>query len=129
MHEPFLVAVAAGHPLAARERIPVAALADEPWVAPSADNMIARTCRAAGFEPRMIMISRDPLANRALVAQGLAVTLVPRLLADDFSGVALRPLDGEGPERDVYVLLPPSGRHPLAGEALAALTDVASAMA
>ena len=101
--------------------MPLAALADEPWVAPSGDNLIARACRAAGFEPRLVMISRDPLANRALIAQGLAVTLVPRLLAREFTGVELRPLAGDGPRRDVYALLPPGGRHPLAEDACAAL--------
>jgi DNA-binding transcriptional LysR family regulator len=71
------------------------------------------------------MISRDPLANRALVARGLAVTLVPALLADEFAGVELRPVEGAGPERDVYVLLPPGGRHPLVGPALDALRAAA----
>ena len=41
------------------------------------------------------------------------MTLVPRLLAHGFDGVALRPIEGDGPQRDVYVLLPPGGRHPL----------------
>ena len=61
-------------------------------MAPSGDNLIARACRAAGFSPRLVMISRDPLANRALVTQGMAVTIMPRLLAREFNGVALRPL-------------------------------------
>jgi DNA-binding transcriptional LysR family regulator len=126
--EPFLVAVWPGHPLAERSEIPVRALADQPWVAPSGDNLIARTCRAAGFEPRMVMISRDPLANRALIAQGLAVTLVPKLLASEFTGVELRPVAGDGPRRDVYALLPPGGRHPLAEDAYAALLEVASGL-
>src|SRR3954447_12246113 len=126
MREPFYVALWAGHPLAAREEVPIAALADEPWVAASGDNLIARTCRAAGFEMRLFTISRDPIANRALVAAGLAVTLVPRLLAADFAGVELRPVAGAGPQRDVYVLLPPGGRPPLADAAFAALAEVAS---
>jgi DNA-binding transcriptional LysR family regulator len=126
--EPFLVAVWPGHPLAERSEIPIRALADQPWVAPSGDNLIARACRAAGFEPRMVMISRDPLANRALIAQGLAVTLVPKLLATEFTGVELRPVAGDGPRRDVYALLPPGGRHPQAEDAFAALLEVASAL-
>ena len=92
--------------------MPIAALADEPWVAASGDNLIARTCRDAGFEMRLFTISRDPIANRALVAAGLAVTLVPRLLAAEFAGVELRPVAGAGPQRDVYVLLPPGGAAP-----------------
>src|SRR4051794_24152816 len=128
MREPFLVALWRGHPLADLDEVPIAALADEPWVAASGDNLIARTCRDAGFEMRLLTISRDPIANRALVAAGLAVTLVPRLLAADFAGVELRPVAGAAPQRDVYVLLPPGGRHPLADEAFEALVEVASAL-
>jgi DNA-binding transcriptional LysR family regulator len=129
LSEPFLVALWTGHPLAERSEVAIGALAEQPWVAPSGDNLIARACRAAGFEPRMAMISRDPLANRALIAQGLAVTLVPKLLAGEFTGVELRPVAGEGPRRDVYALLPPGGRHPLAEDAFAALLEVASELA
>ena len=77
--------------------MPLEALADEPWVAPSADGVIARACQAAGFEPRLLMLSRDAMANRALVAQGLAVTLMPKLLAHEFGGIELRPVEGSGP--------------------------------
>ena len=91
--------------------------------------MIARTCRAAGFEMRLVMISRDPLANRALVAQGLAISLVPRMLAGEFTGAELRPIEGEGPLRDVYAILPPGGRHPLVEPTLDALAEVASELA
>ena len=129
VRESFLVALWPGHPLAELDAVPIAALADEPWVAPSGEGVIARTCQAAGFSPRLIMISRDPLANRALVAQGLAVTLVPKLLAHEFGGVELRMVAGRGPERDVYALLPPGGRHPLAEPTLEALAEVASALA
>jgi DNA-binding transcriptional LysR family regulator len=112
------------------ERRDLAALADEPWVAPSGEGVIARSCAAAGFEMRLVMISRDPLANRALIAQGLAVTLVPRMLGAEFEGVELRPLEGGGPERDVYTILPPGGgRHPLVEPTLAALAEVASELA
>jgi DNA-binding transcriptional LysR family regulator len=83
LREPFLVALWPGHPLAGRPAVPIAALAGEPWVAPSDSGLLARTCAKAGFRMRVTMISRDPLANRALVARGLAVTLVPALLADD----------------------------------------------
>ena len=52
------------------------------------------------------------MANRALVAEGLAVTLMPQLLAREFTGVELRPIAGPA-ARDLYALLPPGGRHPL----------------
>jgi DNA-binding transcriptional LysR family regulator len=124
--EPFLVALWLGHPLAALDAVPLAALADEPWVAPSADGVIARACRAAGFEPRLVMLSRDALANRALVAEGLAVSLMPKLLAHDFTGIVLRPVAGDGPRRDLYALTAPGARHPLVQPTLEALAEVAS---
>jgi DNA-binding transcriptional LysR family regulator len=128
LREPFLVALWPGHPLTKRKRVPLEALRDEPWVAPSDTGMIAAACREAGFTMRLTMISRDPLANRALVARGLAVSLVPRLLAGEFAGTELRPLAGPGPERDVYALLPPGGRHRLVAPALAALAEVADGL-
>jgi DNA-binding transcriptional LysR family regulator len=128
LREPFLVALWPGHPLAKRKRVPLAALADAPWVAPSDSGMLAAACREAGFTMRLTMISRDPLANRALISRGLAVTLVPRLLADEFDGVELRPLAGPGPERDVFALLPPGSRHRLVAPALDALAAVADGL-
>ena len=121
LRETFLVALAPGHPLAGRDAIELAELAGEGWTAPSADGIIVRTCRAAGFEPRLTSITRDQLAIRALVERGLAVTFVPALLAHAFRDTPLLPLADARPERDVYALLPPGGRHPLAGPALAAL--------
>jgi DNA-binding transcriptional LysR family regulator len=125
VRETFLITVAPGHALARRASVPLAALAADAWTAPSADGIVVRACRAAGFEPRLSAITRDQLAIRALVARGMAVTLVPSLLADAFRDLPLRPIEGAAPERDVYVLLPPGGRHPLAGAALAALAAAA----
>ena len=126
IREPFLVALWPGHPLAELAEVPLDALADEPWVASSSEGVIARACHAAGFDPRLLMLSRDAMANRALVAQGLAVTLMPKLLAHEFGGIELRPVKGAGPERDLYALLPPGGRHPLVEPTLHALAEVAS---
>jgi DNA-binding transcriptional LysR family regulator len=129
LREPFMVALWPGHPLAAKDAVAIADLADEPWVAPSDSGMIADACRAAGFTMRLTMISRDPLANRALVTQGLAVTLSPRLLTGAaFAGAELRPIAGPAPERDVYALLPPGERHPLTETLLTAVAEAAEGL-
>jgi DNA-binding transcriptional LysR family regulator len=125
LREPFLVALAPEHELARQDAVRLSDLADEDWTAAYTDGLIVRACRAAGFEPRLVSLTRDQLAIRALITRGLAVTLAPRLLAEAFTGTALRPIAGEGPERDVYALLPPGGRHPLARPMLAALTEAA----
>jgi len=129
LQETFLVALPPGHALAERDTVPLAALAEERWIAPSGNNLIARACAAAGFEMRPTMVSRDPLANRGVIAAGLAVTLVPRLGVEGFHGLELKPIEGEGPRRDVYVILPRGGRHPHAEDAWDALVEVASGFA
>jgi DNA-binding transcriptional LysR family regulator len=103
----------------------LADLSGDDWIAGTADGIIVRTCRAAGFEPRLVSITRDQFAIRALITRGLAVTLAAELLADAFEHAALRPIDGPAPERDVYALLPPGGRHPLIAPTLAALIEAA----
>jgi DNA-binding transcriptional LysR family regulator len=125
LREPFLVALPPQHELARQDAVRLIDLADEDWTAAYTDGLIVRACRAAGFEPRLVSLTRDQLAIRALITRGLAVTLAPRLLAEAFTGTVLRPIAGEGPERDVYALLPPGGRHPLAQPMLAALTQTA----
>jgi DNA-binding transcriptional LysR family regulator len=129
LREPFLVAVHAGHRLAGRGAVDLADLADDPWSAASTDGLIARACGQAGFTPRIVAIARDPIAIREFVARGTAVTLVPRLLAPGLGGLVFLELTGDPPRRDVYALLPPGGRHSLVGDALAALSEVASALA
>jgi DNA-binding transcriptional LysR family regulator len=86
--EPMFAKLPASHPLARRRRIRLAELADETWSAPSREHLIYRACVAAGFEPRIAYVIRDPLAIGELVGRGLAVTLSPTLLAGRIPGVA-----------------------------------------
>ena len=126
--EQFMVMLAPDHPLAERHEVALADLRDEDWTAASPDGLIVGACRAAGFEPKLVSITRDQLAIRGLVARGLAVTLAPQLLAEAFEDLALRPIAGAGPTRDVYALLPPGGRHPLVQPMLEALDVTAAAL-
>ena len=72
--------------------------------------MVARACRDAGFTPAIRYVSRDPLANRALVARGLAVSLTPAGLAGALHGIAVVDVDvADAPSRDVFALLPAAG--------------------
>ena len=98
-----------GHPLADRERLRLAELAGETWTAPSREHLIYRACVAAGFEPRIAFVTRDVLAARGLVGSGLAVTLVPELVAELFEDVAIVPLEGLQPRRALYALTPAAG--------------------
>lgn len=124
--EHFTVALAPGHPLADRPEVRLADLSEDDWTVATPNGLIVGACRAAGFEPNLVSITHDQLAIRALIARGLAVTLAPQLLADAFKDLALRPIAGPAPTRDVYALLPPGGRHPLLTPLLAALESTAA---
>src|SRR6185295_8538655 len=100
---------ATDHPLAGRERVAVRELADDTWTAPSRDGIVYRTCVEGGFEPRIAFVTRDVLAARGLVASGLAVTLMPQLLASGLPGIAMMPLEGPQPSRSLYALTPAAG--------------------
>jgi DNA-binding transcriptional LysR family regulator len=124
--EPMDAAVGPDHRFASRRSIRLDALADDTWTAPSPDHLVYRACVAAGFEPRIAYITRDPLAIRGLVAAGLAVTLVPRLLAGQLLGIRMLRLSGDVPQRRLYALTPESGARPAA---LAFVESVAKAVA
>jgi DNA-binding transcriptional LysR family regulator len=112
--EPMDAAVGPAHPLARRRRIRLDALAGDTWVAPSREHLVYRSCVAAGFEPRIDYLTRDPLAIRGLVKAGLAVTLTPRLLAGQLEGVRTIRVAGEVPSRRPYALTPELGARPRA---------------
>ena len=124
--EQFRVALAPDHRLAERPEVRLIDLADEDWTAAVPDGLIVRACRAAGFEPNLISLTSEQLAIRGLIRRGLAVTLVPELLAEPFEDLALRPIAHGGPSRDVYALLPPGARHPLVAPTLDALSTTAA---
>jgi DNA-binding transcriptional LysR family regulator len=118
--EPFRALLPEGHRLAGAGPLRLPQLAGETWVAPSRAGLIARACKAAGFTPAIRYVSRDPLANRGLVAAGLAVTISPAELAAEFTGIAVESLR-DAPTRSVYALLPASGAGALARAFVAAL--------
>jgi DNA-binding transcriptional LysR family regulator len=119
--EPMRVAMALDHPLAGRERVAIRELAGETWTAPSRSGIVYRACVAAGFEPRLAFVTQDVLAARGIVSSGLAVTLMPELLAPGLPGIALLPVEGPQPYRSLYGLTPAAGTRPAALAFLSAL--------
>ena len=80
----------AGHPAARRhpDAVPLAELAGEAWSTGHAgmgwDEMTQRTCREhGGFEPDIRHRTNDATVSLALVARGLAVTLLPDLVVPE----------------------------------------------
>jgi molybdate transport repressor ModE-like protein len=95
------------HPLAARRRLTLADLAEEPWIVSSRHAgcrpIYERACSEAGFEPRFAFETDETMAAQALVAAGVGVTLLPRLaLTPLHPSVTSRPLGREAPVRRIW---------------------------
>jgi DNA-binding transcriptional LysR family regulator len=126
LEDTFLIGMPPQHRLAASPRpLGLAAFAGDDWIMPSTDGFLARACHDAGFAPRIVSITQDPVATRGLIARGIGVGWVTSLLTGDYYGVAIRPLDAAIGRRDIYALLPPGDRHPLARHVVDALTETA----
>ena len=97
--ERLFAALARGHALADAAEIPLARLADEPWIVlaasatPYGDRELLALTIPAGFQPRVVQEATTVRACLALAAAGLGVTLVPEsavdLHRDDLAFVAL----------------------------------------
>jgi DNA-binding transcriptional LysR family regulator len=125
--ETFLVGLPPEHRLAgATGPVSLAKLAEDDWIMPSAEGFLVQACRDAGFDPRIVSTTSDPLATRGLIARGLGVGWVPSLLIDDYSGVTKRPVKDPMRRRDIYALLPPGDSHPLAKHVIDALIESAA---
>ena len=81
-----------------RDSVEFAELAEEPWIV-RADHPVAevltRSCRAAGFEPKIAYQAHDYQETQAMAAIGLGIALAPRLaltsLREDITIVSLGP--------------------------------------
>jgi DNA-binding transcriptional LysR family regulator len=84
--EPLFLAVGPGHRFEDIETVPLAQLADEPWVALPVGSVIRtameQLCHAAGFEPRVAFECDDLATVRGFVGAGLGVSIVPAMGED-----------------------------------------------
>jgi DNA-binding transcriptional LysR family regulator len=86
--DPVRLVLPEGHPLARRHAsaVPLRELAGEDWTTGHRgtpwEGMTDRTCRQlGGFDPNIRHRTNDSVVSLGLVAQGLAVTLLPELVA------------------------------------------------
>jgi DNA-binding transcriptional LysR family regulator len=108
--DPVRLVVPARHPAARGHRgaVPLAELAGEAWVAGQErmawPEMIERTCRElGGFRPDVRHRTDDATVAVALVARGLAVTMLPELpLLGHHPGVAVRPIAEAPVSRTIF---------------------------
>lgn len=125
----LLAVLPEGHPAAAGERVEVAELADEKWIAgcPRCRGHLLELCGRAGFEPRIGFETDNFVAVEGLVAQGIGVATLPRMAVESFPlmpGVITRPLP-HAEARTLHVVTAHGAeRVPAVRIALAALTRV-----
>lgn len=98
----FSLVVPAGHRLARRRRVPLAALAAEDWLFPridggattaSYDRLMRGACAVAGFEPRILFEINDCQTAQGFVAAGMGIAVLP--------GLALEPVHPRVVVRDL----------------------------
>jgi DNA-binding transcriptional LysR family regulator len=81
--EALLIALHRDHPAAGATRVPVSALAHDPWVlfpraiAPQLHEQVMRLCQQAGFTPNVTQESREVYTTVGLVGAGVGVTIIP----------------------------------------------------
>lgn len=97
--EPIFVGLGDQHPLAAKEVIDLADLADAQWLIDPTDDLggipyLRKACRDAGFEPNVANEVSDSATARAFVSSGRYVGLFLAMAPEAF-GVVIRPLAGD----------------------------------
>jgi DNA-binding transcriptional LysR family regulator len=102
--EPMLIALPEAHPLSQQARLPLSALAAEPFVLyPPAAGLslhheIVAACRRCGFEPIAAQSAPQIGSVINLVAAELGVSIVPASAAQiQVKGVVYRPIEGIAP--------------------------------
>jgi DNA-binding transcriptional LysR family regulator len=122
MDDRYDAVLPSGHRLAEKRRLTLADLRDEPWIGSTSTcgcrQITEKSCRDAGFEPRVAFEADETLAAQALVAAGVGVTLLPRMaLTAVHPGVVPRALH-DPPVRRVLAARMEGGFHSPASDAM-----------
>jgi DNA-binding transcriptional LysR family regulator len=112
LRDPVQLVLPAGHPAARRHQdaVPLAELAGDAWTTGHPgmawEKLTQRTCREhGGFDPDIRHRTNDANVSLALVAGGLAVTLLPDLvLPGRHPGIALRPIADAPVFRSIFAV-------------------------
>jgi DNA-binding transcriptional LysR family regulator len=137
LRDPVHLLLPARHPVARahRDAVPLAELVGEAWasghVGMAWEEMTQRTCRLyGGFEPDIRHRTKDATVSLALVARGLAVTLLPDLvLPRRRAGIALRSISEGSVERAIFAVTRASdAARPSTQALVAAMRDAATAL-
>jgi len=97
--EPFLACLPEQHPAAAKRRVALASLSEQPFIlfsrkgSPDYHARIVEMCRQQGFYPRLQHEGRHWLSVVSMVARGLGVSIVPAAFRDaGIQGAVFKPL-------------------------------------
>lgn len=132
LEDPHDLVVPATHEFADRASIELGDAASESWIVadpgPSqTDQLIRSACTMAGFTPAIAHCAAEWNAVAALVAQGLGVSLIPRMVPLASAPVVRIPLRGDPPpgRRLLTCVRKGSHEHPVVKAGLAALRRIA----
>ncbi|MFE5209867.1 LysR family transcriptional regulator [Streptomyces sp. NPDC056600] len=106
LEDPLHLVLPQAHPLAGRDALDLAELADEAWVLGclTTEAYLRRHAAQAGFELRLRGTTTDYFFARSLVAAGVGVSLVPSVaLAPVVEGVRTVPVRAPAPTRHIGV--------------------------
>jgi DNA-binding transcriptional LysR family regulator len=135
--DPVRLVLPARHPVLRRhnDAVPLAELAGEAWTTGHAgiawEEATQRTCRRlGGFDPDIRHRANDATVSLALVARGLAVTLLPTLpLPPRYKGIAVRPIAEGSVNRAIFAATRAAdATRPSTRALVAAVRDVAAAL-
>ncbi|MFC7880975.1 LysR family transcriptional regulator [Streptomyces sp. NPDC057376] len=127
--------VAENHRLARPEGVRLEEAADQAWIVKKHNNdsypLLLAACTAVGFSPRIVHQVKEWYAVSSLVAEGLGVCLLPRIVPLPQHPVVRVPLLGEStPVRQLLTAVRRgSAGHPVVAAGLAALRDATTACA
>jgi DNA-binding transcriptional LysR family regulator len=111
LRDPVQLVLPAAHPAARHDTVALADLAGEVWATGhtgmSWEEMLQRTCRElGGFEPDIRHRTNDATVALALVARGMALTLLPELaLPQRDPALALRPFTQPPLTRGIFAVV------------------------
>src|SRR2546423_3749894 len=126
LNDQYYVALPSGHRLADKASVPLIELSDEDWInscpGTSCDQVVVGACRAAGFDPRVVVECDENDQMQACVAGGLGVAVWPQLaLAHVRPGVVVKPVAGAPVERRVHAATLAGAYRSAATEAMLAI--------
>jgi molybdate transport repressor ModE-like protein len=128
--DPYEAILPRDHRLAEKRQLRLGDLSDEPWIASTSTGgcrqITERSCRDAGFEPRIAFEADETLAAQALVAAGVGVTMLPRLALTTVHPAVVNRTLARPPVRRVWAArLAGSFRSPASEAMIQILADVA----